>query len=87
MALSYFAAWTDSGCLLGCSHQHQTIASAVPCIASAGGYVIAVEDGEWRELTSKEEAEFRYAIYGVQTQEQRRRATVIPMLPAKWLLN
>jgi len=87
MVLSYFAAWTDSGGLLGCSHQHQTIASAVPCIASAGGYVIAVEDGELRELTSKEEAEFQYAIYGVQTQEQRRRATVIPMLPAKWLLN
>ena len=87
MALSYFAAWTDSGCLFGCSHQHQTIASAVPCIASAGGYVIAVEDGELRELTSKEEAEFQNAIYGVQTQEQRRRANVIPMLPAKWLLN
>ena len=29
MALSYLAAWTDSGFLLGCSHQHQTIASAV----------------------------------------------------------
>jgi hypothetical protein len=49
MALAYFAAWTDSGCLLGCcSHQHQTIASAAACIASAGGYVIAVEDGELR---------------------------------------
>jgi hypothetical protein len=87
MALSYFAAWTDSGCLLGCSHKHQTIASAVPCIASAGGYVIAVEDGELRELTAREEAEFQYAIYGVQTGEQRRRAGVVPMLPAKWLLN
>jgi len=87
MALYYFAAWSDGGCLLGCSHQHQTIASAVPCITSAGGYVIAVEDGELRELTRKEEAEFQYAVYGVKAEEQRRRANVVPMLPAKWLLN
>ena len=26
--LYYFAAWTDSGCLLGCDHHHRTVISA-----------------------------------------------------------
>jgi len=60
-----------------------SIASVVPCITSAGGYVIAVEDGELRELTRKEEAEFQYAVYGVKTEEQRRRANVVPNASGK----
>ena len=65
-SLWYFAAWTDSGCLLGCDHQHMTLASAVACTASAcaGAYVIAVERGEYRELNTKEEAEFQDLMYG-----------------------
>jgi hypothetical protein len=60
----YFSAWTDSGCLLGCSHEHQTVTSAVACISCAGGYVIAVEKGVLRALTDAEETEFQIAMYG-----------------------
>lgn len=58
----YFAAWTDSGCLLGCWHQHQTVSEAASCISYAGGYVIAVEDGVMRCTTAEEEAEFQYSV-------------------------
>jgi hypothetical protein len=64
----YFAAWTDSGCLLGCDHQHQTVTSAVPCISCAGGYVIAVEKGVLRAMTDAEEAEFQHAMYGTKAE-------------------
>jgi hypothetical protein len=64
----YFAAWTDSGCLLGCPHEHQTITSAVACISYAGGYVLAVEKGVLRGLTGAEEVEFQSAMYGIQTE-------------------
>jgi hypothetical protein len=60
----YFAAWTDSGCLLGCDHQHQTVTSAAACINMPGGYVAAVETS-LRELTEWEEAEFQMAKYGI----------------------
>jgi hypothetical protein len=60
----YFAAWTDSDCLLGCDHQHQTVTSATACINVAGGYVMAVETS-LRELTGREEAEFQLAKYGI----------------------
>lgn len=63
----YFAAWTDSGCLLGCDHQHATVISAVACIATCGGYVIAVEKGVLRELNYREEAEFQLAKYGAES--------------------
>ena len=57
--MSYSAAWTDSGFLLDCSHEHETIAEADSCIPCAGGYVVAVENGVMRSLTAKEEAEFQ----------------------------
>jgi hypothetical protein len=60
----YFAAYTDSGWLFGCDHQHRTIASAVACISWAGGFVLAAEDGEFRELTGAEEKEFQALMYG-----------------------
>ena len=28
--MHYSAAWTESGCLLGCSHEHETIGEANP---------------------------------------------------------
>ena len=61
----YFAAWTDSGCLLGCDHQHETVISATACISHAGCYVIAVEDGELRALTDQEEIGFQHAMRGL----------------------
>jgi len=62
----YFCAWTDSGCPCGCDHFHLTLASAVACssAAYAGAYVIAVEKGEYRALTTKEEIVWRELMYG-----------------------
>jgi len=60
-SIYYFAAWTDSGFLLGCDHEHQTVAEAVACISWAGGYVVAVENNALRALTDDEEAEFQRA--------------------------
>jgi hypothetical protein len=63
-SLYYFAAWKDSGCLMGCDHEHPTVISAVVCISCAGGYVVAVENGRLRELNDKEERDFQLARYG-----------------------
>src|ERR1017187_5775436 len=60
-SIYYFAAWTDSGFLLGCDYEHQTVPEAVACISCAGGYVIAVENRVLRTLTDDEEAEFQRA--------------------------
>jgi hypothetical protein len=76
MPTYYFAAWTDSGCLLGCEHQHATVISAVACIATAGGYVVAVEKGVLRELSYREEAEFQLAKYGDENAKRALRAFV-----------
>jgi hypothetical protein len=62
--LYYFAAWTDSGRLLGCHHRHQTVISAANCISEAGGYVVAVEKGNLRALSTVEEELFQLALYG-----------------------
>src|ERR1700722_17115360 len=61
----YFAAWTDSDCLCGCDHEHQTVTSATACsFRACGGYVVAVET-HMRELTEAEEAEFQFEKYGI----------------------
>lgn len=72
-ALYYFAAWADSGCPLGCDHEHPTVVSAVVCAqsASAGAYVIAVERRELRELNDSEEQEFQLAMYGAKTEKPK----------------
>jgi hypothetical protein len=57
-SIYYSAGWTDSGFFLGCSHKHETIVEADSCIPCAGGYVVAVENGVMRSLTTEEEAEF-----------------------------
>ena|ERR1700739_3567665 len=61
--MHYSAAWTDSGFLLGCSHEHEAIAEADSCIPCAGGYVVALENGVMRSLTAQEEAEFQRVHY------------------------
>ncbi len=58
-SMHYFAAWTECGCLLGCSHEHETIVEADSCIPCASGSVVAVENGVMRSLTAEEEAEFQ----------------------------
>jgi hypothetical protein len=58
----YSAAWTDSGFLLGCSHEHKTVSDAASCIPCAGGYVVGVENIVIRALTRAEESELQCAI-------------------------
>ena len=85
-SLYYLAAGTDSGSLISCEHEHETIASAVACLSKAGGYVVAVENGEVRVLDNCEEAEFQYAMYGLGAFRDRLKA-FIPFRISKWLLN
>lgn len=66
-SMYYSAAWTDSGFLLGCSHEHETIPEADSCIPCAGGYVVGVEHGVMRSLTAEEAAEFQSAHYAPRT--------------------
>ena len=64
----YVCAWSeiDSLYLCACCHKHRTIATAVACTGSvgAGAYVVAVEDGEYRELNADEEALFQKLMHG-----------------------
>lgn len=60
--MCYSAAWTDSGFLLACSHEHET-READSCIPCAGGYVGSIENGVMRSLTPEEEAEFQRVRY------------------------
>jgi hypothetical protein len=69
--IHYFAAWTDSDCLVGCDHEHQTVISAVSCIRSCGGYVVAVENGQLRQLDDQEELEFQHAMYGAEARSRK----------------
>src|SRR5512133_3914558 len=62
-SIHYIAVWTDSGSLVGCNHVHQTVTSAVACINTAGGFVLAVGTS-LRELTPAEQEEFKTATYG-----------------------
>jgi hypothetical protein len=66
-SIYYSAAWTDSGFLLGCSHEHETIVEADSCIPCAGGYVVGVENGVMRALTAEEESEFQCVHYAPRT--------------------
>src|SRR5215475_10977226 len=58
----YSAAWTDCGCFITCFHLHRTVSQAVACICTAGGYVVAVQNGVMRSLTEAEETEFQCAV-------------------------
>jgi hypothetical protein len=58
----YSAAWTDSGCLLDCGHEHETLVDAASCIPCAGGYVVGIENGVMRSLRTEEESEFQSVI-------------------------
>jgi len=66
-SIYYSAAWTDSGFLLGCSHEHETIVEADSCIPCAGGYVVGVENGVMRSLTAEQEGEFQRVHYAPRT--------------------
>ena len=53
-SIYYSAAWTDSGWLLGCGHDHETIIEAASCIPCAEGYVVCIENGVMRSLKTEE---------------------------------
>ena len=55
--IHYEAAWTDSWCDCRCMHAHQTLSAAARCglPRAAGWYVLAVERGEPRQLTTVED--------------------------------
>ena len=80
-SIYYSAAWTDSGFLLGCSHEHETIVEADSCIPCAGGYVVGVENGVMRPLTAEEEAKFQRVHYAPRTDKPPLDAT--PAAPAE----
>jgi hypothetical protein len=80
-SMYYSAAWTDSGFLLGCSHEHETIVEADSCIPCAGGYVVGVENGVMRSLTGEEEAEFQRVHYAPRTDNPA--AEITPAAPAE----
>jgi len=83
--MHYYAASTDSGCLLVCDHEHQTVISAAACMSCAAGYVVAVENGRLRALNEAEEAEFQHALYGGMV--ERVFKGIAGILPAKWSLS
>jgi hypothetical protein len=80
-SMYYFAAWTDSGFFVGCSHEHETIAEAASCIRCAGGYVVGVENGVMRSLTGEEESEFQCVHYERRTENPAVETT--PVTPAE----
>ena len=66
--IHYEAAWTDSWCDCRCMHAHQTLSDAARCglPRAAGWYVLAVEGGSLRELTTAEDTivnEIRFASW------------------------
>jgi len=69
----FVAVHTDSGCILGCDHKHQNIATAAACISEPGGYIVAVRRGKYLPLTDLEEAEFQEAMFGHEKQQYRDR--------------
>jgi hypothetical protein len=67
-ATYYLASYAEGKFLVTCSHAHLAVHSAVACISTAGGYVVAVEDGLLRALTDAEEVEFQKAVRGQRTE-------------------
>ena len=63
-SIHYCAAWAECGCFVVCGHSHASVSEAVPCIRSAGAYVVAVDAGTMRSLNGTEEAEFQFMIHG-----------------------
>ena len=54
--IHYEAVWTDGQCERRCQHRHQLLTDAAACglYRASGWYVLAVERGEPRELTTAE---------------------------------
>jgi hypothetical protein len=70
-SIYYSAAWTDSGFLLGCSHQHKTVTEATSCIPCAGGYVVAVENGVMRSLAPTKSVSSNTAVPAIVARTQQ----------------
>lgn len=68
-SIYYSAAWTECGCLISCWHEHETVVEAASCIPCAGGYVVAVENGAMRSLTTAEKSEFQCTVLSDSTDD------------------
>jgi hypothetical protein len=64
-AIHYEAAWSDSRAYTRCFHEHRTLIEAAKCgMPQPGFYVLAMEQGKERQLTTDEDAvvnAFRFA--------------------------
>lgn len=85
MSAYFISVFTDSGCMHGCDHQHPTVISAVACISTAGGYVIAMEEESPRSLTLAEETEFQHAMYGHDCRSEKSVDQMITLAVGKML--
>lgn len=85
LSLYYVSAFTDSGRLICCFHEHQTVLSAAACVSSAGGFVLAVEDEQLRELGPAEEREFNQAMHGGHGSCWHRLSTLIVFIRFQFL--
>jgi hypothetical protein len=79
----YSAAWTDSGFFLTCEHRHSTVGDAFACLPCADGYVVAVEEGAIRSLSTEEEAEFQSIVYAALLPAQLPRKPVAASLASR----
>lgn len=62
-SIHYCAVWTECGCIVSCGHPHGSVAEAVACVRNAGAYVVAVDAGVMRSLSTAEEVEFQFATH------------------------
>jgi hypothetical protein len=75
----FVAVYTDSGCIVGCGHTHQNVATATACVSQPGGYIVAVRRRKYLQLTDDEEAEFQKLMFG-RTDQERSCASDVSLL-------
>ncbi len=80
----FVAVYTDSGCIVGCGHTHQNVATATACVCQPGGYVVAVRRRRYLALTEAEEAEFQRLMFGHPDGKTAERPAGGVLLPVKF---
>ena len=67
-AIYYEAAWSDSRAYSRCFHKHRTLTEAAKCgMPQPGFYVLAIERGKERELTTEEDGVVNAFRFGKQS--------------------
>ena len=75
---------TECGCIIGCGHTHQNVATATACVSQPGGYVVAVRRRRYLALTEAEEAEFQRLMFGLPDRKTGECRAGGVLLPAKF---